>query len=673
MMAPSPLSPIPGLRRVAGALMLIAVCFGRNARADESSAFANEIRPLIETYCTGCHNAEKSSGDLDLMRFRTTDNVLESLAIWRRMGMRIQNKEMPPKRSQQPSQAERDKITAWIATLKDVNTDCNKIATEENSSWYRGYVMSRRLNRAEYENTVRDLLGIEIKLASLFPADGSGGEGFDNHGDALFLSSIQIEKYLEAADLAIESVLPERKRGPLAGMARFFTRAFKWRRSPEERKLSEARQRLIIAKPGFRLKPRDAARKTLDAFASRAWRRPASKEETDRLLEAFDRSRARGDVYETSLKLAFKAALVSPHFLFLAEPEPESPGVHPLGDFPLASRLSYFLWSSMPDEELYSLAREGDLRDTETLRLQVRRMLEDPKSRALGENFATQWLGLRQLGGSSAPDAARFPEFDDALADSMRQESVLYFSRIVQEDRSLLELIDSDYTFANERLAKLYALTGITGDEMRKVQLADANRGGVLGMAGVLTATSHPLRTSPVLRGKWVLEQVLGDRVPPPPPDAGRLPEDDVQPDGLTLRARLEAHRTRPECASCHARMDPIGFGLENFDPIGRWRTEQAGQPIDASGLLPSGEAFRGPRELKAIVMKRKDDFARNLSRKMLGYALGRSLTSYEDCVVEGSVKRLRENGYRAPLLFEEIVLSYPFRHRYSARKSSSE
>jgi hypothetical protein len=209
-------------------------------------------------------------------------------------------------------------------------------------------------------------------------------------------------------------------------------------------------------------------------------------------------------------------------------------------------------------------------------------------------------------------------------------------------------------------------MTDIQGDDMRLVQLADANRGGVLGMAAVLTATSHPLRTSPVLRGKWVLEQLLGDKVPPPPPNAGTLPEDDVQPDGLTLRQRLEAHRANPDCASCHSRMDPIGFGLENFDPIGRWRNDQGGQPLDTAGVLPSGESFNGPRELKAILLAQKDAFARNLARKMLGYALGRSLTRFDECVVDDAVAALQEHDYRPSVLVEEIVLSYPFRHRFS-------
>jgi hypothetical protein len=564
------------------------------------------------------------------------------------MAMRIQNNEMPPKGKPRPTDEEKRVIAEWVSSLKTESENCDRLANEENVSWYPGYVMSRRLNRAEYENTVKDLLGVDLPLADLFPADGAGGEGFDNNGNALFLSAIQLEKCVEAADLAVETALPRKTFA---------------RRRPKETPL-------VTAAPGRGVSPQEAARATLQRFLERAWRRPVDASEVDAALELFDRAQKRGDGYEESLKLAFKAALVSPNFLFLAEPEPAQPGVYELADFPLASRLSYFLWASMPDEELLDLARRGKLRDPGELERQTRRMLRYPKARALGRLFATQWLGIAQLGDTVRPDPQRFPEFDNVLRDAMREETIAFFNRIVQEDRSLLELLDADYTFANDRLAAIYGIAGVTTSEIQLVPLADRNRGGVLGMASVLTATSHPLRTSPVLRGKWVLEQLLGDRVPPPPPDAGQLPQDDVQSDGLSLRARLEAHRANPECASCHARMDPIGFGLENFDPIGRWRTEQAGFTIDSKGELPSDETFASPDELKAVLLKRKDDFIRNLSRKMLGYALGRSLTPYDNCVIDDCVEALRQNDYRPSSLFTEIVLSYPFRHRYSGRSS---
>jgi hypothetical protein len=618
----------------------VAIFGGVSSPAEEALTFESAIAPIVAKYCVDCHNADTLRGDLDIARFETTAMIVDSIAVWQRIGKRVENGEMPPKRSEQPSADEKRLLLRWIGSLEVSDADCDSLANEESMSWYPGYVMSRRLNRAEYENTLSDLLQTPLDVVSRFPADGSGGEGFDNNGSALFLSAIQLEKYLEVADFAVETALPG----------------------------TSATAALVATRPGVGRTPRDAAMQSLQAFLDHAWRRPAEPEEVDRLVGVFIGAYRRGDGYSDSLKLAYKAALVSPHFLFLAEPEPAQAGNYPLGDFPLASRLSYFLWGSMPDEELFSLARDGKLQDDEVLRAQVRRMLADPKAEALGEMFAMQWLGITQLGEIAKPDADRFPEFDETLAEIMRAEAASVFNRIVREDRSIIDLIDADYTFANDRLAAIYGLSDVEGSELRLVELPNDSRGGVLGMAAVLTATSHPLRTSPVLRGKWVLEQLLGDKVPPPPPDAGTLPEDDVQADGLSLRQRLEVHRKNPDCASCHARMDPIGFGLENFDPIGRWRDEQAGLPIDATGELPSGETFAGPQELKRILLDRKDEFARNLSRKMLGYALGRSLTRYDQCVVDDSMEALQETGYRPSALIEQIVLSYPFRHRYSGQ-----
>lgn len=629
--------------------------------------FETDILPLVSLYCTECHNAFDLKGDLDIERFETMSMVVDSIAVWQRIAKRIEANEMPPKNEPKPTDDEKALLLKWIAALQPA-ADCNQIANEESQAWFPGFVMSRRLNRHEYENTLRDLLGVNLDVAELFPEDGAGGEGFNNTGDALFLSAIQLEKYLDAADLAIETALPTQPpagpRGTPPGLRPTTIETQQPSHNPSA--TASIRNALIPKQPRHAREATLLARNAIQRFAERAWRRPLDEDELDRLAALYESARDRGDNYETAFKLAFKAVLVSPNFVFLAEPEPERPGVYPLGDYPLAARLSYFLWGSMPDEELTRLAREGRLQHDDILRDQTLRMLRDPKSKALGDLFAQQWLGVTQLGKTARPDANKFPEFDDALAKLMREEASLYFTRIIQEDRSLLELIDSNYTFANHRLAELYGLEGIADDEMRLVPVSDPARGGVLGMAAVLTATSHPLRTSPVLRGKWVLEQLLGDRVPPPPPNVPALPENDHPVDGLSFREQLEMHRKNPECASCHERMDPIGFGLENFDPIGRWRTELSGEPIDAQGVLPSGQSFNGPIELKTILMARKDDFARHLSQKMLGYALGRPLTAYDQCVISDSVTALQANEYRASALITEIVLSFPFRHRYS-------
>ena len=607
--------------------------------APAADPFAAEVRPFLDSYCAKCHNATKKLGGLDLSPFKTQADAAKDAPMWLGLAERAMAYEMPPEGSKQPSGDARRKLLAWAkSVVPKKGDDCNAIASDGNQSFYKGHVMSRRLTRAEYDNTVRDLTGLDLKPSGTFPTDGAGGEGFDTVGDALFTSPIHVEQYLAAADRIVSAVWAD----------------------------PAARKRLVAAEPGPTLPPRNAARVVTAAFAERAFRRPVTAAEVDRLLTVFDKAVARGEPWDSAVRLPLKAALISPHFLFLAEPEPEhGEGVVSLASYPLASRLSYFLWATMPDAELFALAKAGKLADDAVLRDQVRRMLKDPKARGLAESFALQWLDLRALGGNARPDAGRFPEFNDKLADDMRQEVVLLFDHVTRDNRPLTELIDADYTFANDRLAKLYGLTGVTGPHMRKVPLTDRARGGAMTTAAVLTATSYPLRTSPVLRGRWVLEEVLGSKVPPPPPGAGELPPDDKAAKGLSFRQQLEAHRKRAECAACHARMDPLGFGLENFDPIGRWRTEAGGVAVDSTGELPGGKRFAGPVELKRVLLDRKPEFLRTLTRKLLGYALGRQLYRFDDCVIDDTLKALAADGDRAGVVFERIVLSYPFRHRF--------
>ena len=612
--------------------LALSVCLvPADARPDDPKDFEQKVLPLITKYCTKCHGPEKKKGELDLTIFKTTPQVLESAATWQKAVERVNAFEMPPEKSPQPSFEEKGLISKWFSTLpKGKALDCEQLASDRNTRFYKGYAMSRRLNRLEYGHSVRDLVGVELHAERDIPADGSGGEGFDNNGDALFTSPILLEKYLEAADRVLSAApLPRRSRDAA---------------------------------------PRDAAKSIVGSFARRAFRRPVADKEVERLLAMFDRAQKRGDSFEASLRLSMKAVLVSPSFLFLVEPEPEKEGIHALGPYPLAQRLSYFLWSSIPDEELLALAESGKLADREVLRAQVKRMLRDPRSRALGEGFALQWLEVEPLGKTVRPDPKKFPDFDDELADAMKGEAVAFFHDVLSRDRSLVQLIDGDTTFVNARLAKLYGIRGIEGAEMRPVHLDDPRRGGVVGMAAVLTASSFPLRTSPVMRGKWVLQSLLGSKVPPPPANAGSLPENGGDEKKLTLRQRLEKHRTTPECAACHSRMDPLGFGLENFDPIGRWRTDDEGLPIDTAGQLPSGEKFDGVIELKKILMARKDEVMKHLAKKLLGYALGRGLNKFDDCVVDDSLKALKTSDYRASAMFETIALSYPFGHRYTKK-----
>ncbi len=616
--------------------------------ADAEPDFGKDIRPILEKHCYDCHNATKHKGDLNLTTFDTVEKIQAAPDTWQTVFERVQAFEMPPQGKNELNFDQQSKMVRWLKTLpKPEKADCDQIASDRNASFFRGYVMSRRINRAEYGNTIRDLFGCKVEVGELLPADGGGGEGFDTSGNAIFTSSIHIEKYIAAADLVLNSVLPTDGRKLTAEQ-------------------SAARKRILgaRARPG-RSEARGAAREVVARMSRLAYRHPAAEAEIDRSLKMFDRGWARGDGYVPSLRLALKSILISPEFLFLAEPEPEEKGVQPLAPLPLASKLSYFLWSSTPDDELLQLAESGKLLDLNVYRAQIQRMLNDSKANALGERFAVQWLGLDRLGAEVKPDPGKFPEYDGELQKAMIQELVTTCNYVFQWDHPLLELIDADYAFVNERLARIYGLPGVKGPEMQKVSLTDKNRGGILGMAAIHALTSYPLRTSPVLRGRWILESFIGEKVKPPPPDVPAFEETEKKARNLSLRGQLELHRAKAECASCHDKMDPLGFGLENFDVLGRWREVDRGLPIDAKGTLPSGEAFTGPTGLKSILIARKDEVVRHLVRKMAGYAYGRELNKFDDCVVNKTMEALKANNYRPSVLIEQIALSFPFRHRF--------
>lgn len=423
--------------------------------------------------------------------------------------------------------------------------------------------------------------------------------------------------------------------------------------------LPETHRRLMAHRPG--LPPREAAREIVARFADRAFRRPARPEEVERILKLYDRAEAEGERFENRVRLALEGVLVWPDFLFRVELDPPgaTPGTsYPVGEYELASRLSYFLWSTMPDDELFALAARGQLR--RNLDAQVRRMLSDPKSAAFVQNFAGQWLTTRKL-AYVAPDPEEFPGFDEELRSAMVRESELFFEAILREDRSILDLLDADFSFVNGRLARHYGIEGVTGPEFRRVNLPP-NRGGVLTLAGVLTLTSNPTRTSPVKRGKWVLDQILGTPPPPAPPDVPSLPEG-KQLTG-SLRKVMEQHRENAMCASCHQRMDPIGFAFENYDAIGAWRDKDGGTAVDPSGVLPDGRSFRGPGELKSILRGKKDQFSRCLTEKVLTYALGRGLEYYDRCAVDEIMEGLARDDYRFSTLITGVIRSGPFQKR---------
>jgi hypothetical protein len=489
------------------------------------------------------------------------------------------------------------------------------------------------LTRRQYNNTVRDLLGVDTHPAQAFPADGGGGGGFDNNASTLFIPPILLEKYLEAADAVLAAADPSR---------------------------------YLTVCPGPDIPEETAARRSIAAFARQAFRRPVDDDEVERLMSLFRHAAARGNRFDAAVRLALKAALVSPSFLYLVERNrSDADEPYRVSDHELACRLSYFLWSSMPDRELSDLAGAGGLHEPTVLEGQVRRMLADPKARALAEDFGGQWLRSGNLAELADPDRGLFPEFTPELRDAMAEEPVAFFHALLREDRSVLDLLDSDYTYLNELLARHYGIPGVTGPEFRRVALKDRSRGGVLGMAAVLTLTSYPRRTSPVLRGKWVLEELLGTPPPPPPAMVKALPADDRVRDGMTFRQRLELHRKDANCASCHARLDPLGFGLENFDVLGRWRDQIRDLPVDAAGTLTAGENFTGPEELKAILKgTKKVPFVRNLVERMLAYALRRGVEYYDQPAVKQVTAELEANEYRATALAVAVALSYPFQYR---------
>ena len=375
--------------------------------------------------------------------------------------------------------------------------------------------------------------------------------------------------------------------------------------------------------------------------------------------------RADGGSFDHGIEMALSGVLVSPSFLFRAPAAPAGAGpgdVHRLADLDLASRLSFFLWSSIPDEELLQAAEQGRLGSPDELSRQIGRMLADPKARALVENFAGQWLHLRNV-ADWTPDPERFPHFDDGIRHAFQRETQLFLEHLVRDDRSVLELLDADYTFLNEGLAEFYGIDGVEGGYFRRVPLAGTGRGGILTQGGVLMVTSYPTRTSPVLRGKWILENLLGAPPPPPPADVPEL-EADAGSSAGGLRAALERHRANPACAVCHARLDPLGFALENFDAVGAYRAEEDGVAVDASADLPDGTVIAGADGLRAMLLDRRQEFVEALAEKLLTYAIGRGLEAPDRPAVREIRRRVESDGYRFSALVSAVVDSVPFSMR---------
>lgn len=436
--------------------------------------------------------------------------------------------------------------------------------------------------------------------------------------------------------------------------------------------LPESHRRIFVETPAAdagREEQLRCARTILEQFAGRAWRRPISDDEAIRLTGLVDFMLEEGSSFERSIQFAIQGILVSPNFLFRVEQEPtaeHAAGIRELNSHELATRLSYFLWRSLPDDELRAVADAGRLTDDAELRRQVERMLDDPKSARMTADFCEQWLQLRLLDVVS-PNGRRYERFNDNLRQAMREETLRFFNHIVAEDRPLTELLSADYTFVNQQLAELYGMTGVEGEEFRLVQVDTTQRGGLLGHASILTITSNPTRTSPVKRGKWVLDNLLD--APPPPPPANVPPLEAVETDRETpLRERMEIHRRNPACAACHQLMDPIGFGLENYDAIGAWRTDSRDVPIEATGTLPDGRSFNGPAELRQILLERAPELRRCIANKLLTFALGRGLEYFDECTLIDVTQTMEREGDTFRSAVMSIVLSRPFRMQSAER-----
>jgi mono/diheme cytochrome c family protein len=795
-----------------GMSLLAALAGSLAPAADQSAviaAYEKEIVPILKANCYACHGPDKQKGDLNLAVYRSGEAAVKARKVWKQAGENVLTKDMPPEKEKiQPSDAERAKILAWIKALR------------ESEPPDAGRVTVRRLNRLEYNNTIRDLVGVDIKPAAEFPEDDVG-DGFDNIGEVLSLPPLLMEKYIIAADQILDkatiteqcvfhaeaedwktmedgkekapatpaadepkakgpagatlvtasevrgffnfpadgrytfkikagadqagnepaslglkvddklmkdgkvtatktgpgvvsfavdvkrgmraisvaflnpfeeaplpppsdkpgtakppaAAVPPRPAGPAKPPAKPRVRSVLVDcidvTGPPTPSMPETHRKIFFVKPDQKLSKTDAAKQIISRFASRAYRRPVSDAQLERLMKLFEVAEKNGQVFEESVRLALKGVLISPSFLFRAEPDrptKDANGAYALDNYEIASRLSYFLWSSMPDEALFEQAKQGKLTEPSVLAQETQRLLKDPKARALVDSFGGQWLKLNKI-NYIEPDLKIFPEFTPEMRKALYDETATYFEMIMREDRSVLEFIDSDYAYLNDKLAKLYGIPGVNGPNLRKVQLTDRNRGGLLGQGAILAITSMPTRTSPVKRGKWVLEQLLNDPPPPPPPmvEALEKQSDTAEVHNLSLRAKMERHRTDPVCNSCHKVMDAIGFGLENFDAMGRWREKDGnGNALDTAGKMPSGAGFRSPSELKGVFMSNKDKFARCVTEKMLTYALGRGMEYYDEATVDKIAKSLEQNGYRFSVLVTEITRSYPFLYRRS-------
>ena len=595
----------------------------------------------LSTYCGDCHADGADEGGFALESLVSNEQTLATDFVrWQTVKERIHDRSMPPMDAEPIMDDLRIPLVDWIE-----RESTGAVAALPPVP---GPPLLRRLSKHEYANTIRDLLDLHFDAGQELPEDTAGGEGFTNAAETLIISPIHAEKYLQAAVDALDYAA----------------------------KNATTRRRLLRERPKDSDDEIRAARENLRRFASRAFRRPVADEEVDRFVGLFQSARNDSLEFDAAVLYAMRGILISPSFLFIAESAPENPGEPELlTDHEIAVRLSYFLWASMPDDELRRVADAGKLNNEAELRKQALRMIKARGTHLQDsmEQFVGGWLGTADVGRSKKVDRERHPWMKDPYVAAMRNQPVYAMESMLQSNDSLLSCIDADWTFLNNELVQAYRLkrNKIEGDfvqRLKRVKLPEEyrSRGGLLGMGGVYVASSYPRRSSPVLRGAWVLEKFLGVELPPPPPNVPALEDSASESEPLSVHQMLEQHRADPACASCHNRIDPIGFALENFDEIGRWREEDRGVPIDAVAVLPGGAKLDGVAGLKAYLMERRDAFVRNFTRKMLGYALGRAIRPSDLSTIERIASSLKESDYRAQELVIGIVHSKPFRYKQS-------
>ncbi|KLU02785.1 putative signal peptide and transmembrane protein [Rhodopirellula islandica] len=830
----------PGLILLLGSLTVSPYCYSDdNAEATDSivptpvalTSFEDSVRPLLVTYCGDCHSPDDEEDPVGFLKSMTTDEIQLRREIWSSAAEQLHNRTMPPADVAQPTEAERLQLSQWISH--------HLTATACDGDEFAGRPVPRRLNRDQYTHAINELTGLDFDFVETFPADGGGGEGFNNNGETLFMPPLLMERYLEVTSAVIDQAIVLKPRvsefKTLAGAADARHSLLSstaetfglWIRLPpdapeqthvqvrvdgivagtlapndrrdgqhwmtvslpkgqhviavrtsladadatdanatgsnappieqvrllqlprveyrkgqqverDRQKISEIvrefasqnaktpidqlqqnfsreftqhggdslQKRLSATAKILGLSPdqdalthalsREDAKTALSRFARKAWRRPIESSTIDRWMLLFDHVVKRGETPRAALQLALQAVLTSPHFLYISEADDDASGIHPISDLELATRLSFFLWYSLPDERLLKLAEQNELSVPQTLHEEVNRMLADPRSKRFADAFASQWLGTTAVGNTVIPDTSFFkPAYNDELVRDLREQVGQTMAWMIRENRPVTDWIDSNTVVVNHRLAKHYGMDQTAqkwnGDKNDFLPIETDNdpessrRAGALGLGAVHMLTSYSRRTSPVLRGAWVLETIFGTRVPAPPPDVPSLPGGEKESGKTTVRERLEQHRENPTCAACHDLIDPIGFALENFDVIGRWRDRERGPEseaawqekakkhpeklkslpeIDSSGRMPSGETFDGVDELRAVLMARQEAFLDEYIRRMLGFALARSLEEADACTIDSIRNRLLENDLQTRELIHAIIQSVPFQNR---------